>query len=243
MSTNQTLSPLLHLSPEHLLAFVGSMISGGRGREDDEHPLPPGPWDPVIRAALDHVHVFGPRPEPWRVAHDGRLPQRAWAFSGTRPEAWKIAFASLLARHPEIFDVLGGGHSFGDEAALNPQPLPPRYAVMIAVAQAVVRRSELFQEIAAVVPAGGSAQGGLGGYTRRFSDDWCGNGFRLRWPLPGPRPSWFPQELEGLDLLVLATEFDRAAKDTFSQELRQNLASAAASFLDAGVSRMQSGLG
>ena len=39
------------------------------GREDDEHPLPPGPWDPHIRRALEQIYVLGPHPEPWR-RHD-----------------------------------------------------------------------------------------------------------------------------------------------------------------------------
>ena len=29
-----------------LLAFVRTMIGASQGRQDDEHPLPPGPWDP-----------------------------------------------------------------------------------------------------------------------------------------------------------------------------------------------------
>ena len=119
-----------HPSQQKLLALVRAMIGGSRGREDDEHPLPPGPWDPVIRVALERIGFFGPQPEPWRV-----LDRSARLF-----------FAGILARHPEISDAIGGGHSFGDEVALNPQPLPPRYAFLMSVAQALISRAELLQE-------------------------------------------------------------------------------------------------
>jgi hypothetical protein len=76
MSTENTEQQSLHISQEKLLAFVRAMIGGGRGREDDEHPLPPGPWDPVIRVALERINVFGPRPEPWKVSGLG-VPWRA----------------------------------------------------------------------------------------------------------------------------------------------------------------------
>jgi hypothetical protein len=57
MKTEQTNQQPLHISQEKLLAFVRAMIGGSRGREDDDHPLPPGPWDPVIRIALDGVEL------------------------------------------------------------------------------------------------------------------------------------------------------------------------------------------
>jgi hypothetical protein len=220
------------------------MIGGGRGREDDEHPLPPGPWDPVIRVALEQIQSFGPRPEPWKIGHADRLPSRTAEFSEPVPDAWKVVFGSMFAKHPEMFDALGGGHSFGDEVALNPQPLPPRYAILIAVARAVIRRAELFQEIGDAMSRDGSQQGIIivGGYTSRFSDDWCATGFKLKWPFPGPRPHWFPHELDGLDLLVLATQFDHAAKETYSPDLRKHLANAGTRFVEAGMSRMQSGM-
>jgi hypothetical protein len=243
MNSEQTEPPSLCVSQEQLLAFVRSMTGAGRGREDDEHPLPPGPWDPVIRVALEQIHAFGPHPEPWRDAHHGRLPGRTAEFVEPVPDASKFIFGSIFAKHPEAYDALGGGHSFGDEVALNPQPLPPRLAVMIAVARAVIRRSELFQEIADAM-SDGSGQGSpiVSGYMSRFSDDWCGTGFKLKWPFPGPRPNWFPHELEGLDLLVLATHFDQAANETYSPELRQNLANAGAKFVEAGVARTQAGM-
>ena len=241
MNTRQTKQQSLHISQEKLLAFVLAMIGGSRGREDDEHPLPPGPWDPVIRVALERINVFGPQPEPWRIFFGQGVPWRTIEpVFGPRPEPWKVAFASILARHPEIFDAIGGGHSFGDEVALNPQPLPPRFAFLVSVAQTVTSRAELLQELADATTREGEQQGIIivSGYTSRFSDDWCGNGFRLKWPFPGPRPSWFTSELDGIDLVVMATQFEQAAKESFSPDLRQSLVDASAKFVEAGLSKM-----
>jgi hypothetical protein len=233
----------LHVSQEQLLAFVRSMIGGGAGREDDQHPLPPGPWDPVIRVALEQIRFFGPQPEPWRIAGSERSHSRtAEPVVNPMSDPRNVVFQSIFKKHPEIFDAIGGGHSFGEQVALNPQPLPPRAAFLIAVAQAVIRRAELFQEIASATSHDDSQQGIIivGGYTSRFSDDWCGTGFKLRWPFPGPRPHWFPYELDGIDLIVVATQFEQAAKETFSQELRQHLAKTSAKFTEVGMSKLQS---
>jgi hypothetical protein len=217
MNTKQTEQQSLHISQEKLLAFVRTMIGGSKGREDDEHPLPPGPWDPVIRLALERINVFGPHPEPW-----------------------KVIFASLLARHPEIWDAIGGGHSFSEEVALNPQPLPPRFAFLGSVAQVVISRAELFQEIADATRREGEQQGIIivSGYIARFVDNFCGTDFRFKWPYPWPRPNWFISELDGIDLVVMATQFEQAAKETFSPDLRQNLADASAKLAEVGLSKM-----
>jgi hypothetical protein len=241
MNTKRTEQPSLHVSEEQLLAFVRAMIGGGAGREDDQHPLPPGPWDPVIRVALEQIRFFDPRPEG-RIAGPERSHSRT-----TQPvvnpmsDPRNAVFQSIFRKHPEIFDAIGGGHSFGDEVALNPQPLPPRAAFLIATAEAVIRRAELLQEIAGAISHDDSQQGIIivGGYTSRFSDDWCGTGFKLRWPFPGPRPHWFSHELDGIDLMVVATQFAQAAKETFSQELRQHLTKTSAKFTEVGMSRLQ----
>ena len=243
MKTKQKEQQSLHISQEKLLAFVRAMIGGSRGREDDEHPLPPGPWDPVIRVALERINVFGPHPEPWKLKVFG--PGVPWQtiepVFGPLPDPWKVIFSSILARHPEIWDALGGGHSFGEEVSLNPQPLPPRFAFLASVAQAVVSRAELFQEIADATPREGEQHGIIivSGYLARFVEDFCGTGFRLKYPFPGPRPHWFANELDGIDLVVMATQFEQAAKETFSPDLRRNLADAGAKFVEAGLSKMQ----
>src|SRR6478735_1663647 len=94
-------TPPLPSSATHakIFEFVRAMLGTDRGREDDDHPLPPGPWDPVIRAALGSLgmHAIG----------DG----------------------------PLHIDALGG------EVALNPQPLPPRQAFLVALAPSCYRRS------------------------------------------------------------------------------------------------------
>jgi hypothetical protein len=241
-NTKPTEQLSLHVSQEQLLAFVRAMIGEGAGRDDDQQPLPPGPWDPVIRVALEQIRFFGPSPER-RIAGSERSHSRtAEPVVNPLSDPRNVVFQSIFRKHPEIFDAIGGGHSFGDEVALNPQPLPPRAAFLIAAAQAVIRRAELLQEIADATSHDGSQQGIIivGGYTSRFSDDWCGTGFKLRWPFPGPRPHWFPNKLNAIDLIVVATQFEQAAKETFSHELRQHLAKTSAKFTEVGMSRLQS---
>jgi hypothetical protein len=203
------------------------MLDGTRAYPSDEEPLPPGPWDPIIRTALEQ--------------HMGYSRRRGEIF-GPRPEPWRLVLASILARHPELFDILGGGPILnpGDEASLNPQPLPPRYAYLTAVVRTVTSRAELLQEMADATAREGEQQGIIivSGYLERFVDDFCGTEFRPRWPFPWPPPPWWAEELNGIDLMVMATQFDQAAKETFSPDLRQNLANAGAKFVEAGLSRM-----
>lgn len=228
-----------NLSQETLLALVRAMLGGSVGREGDDQPLPPGPWDPVIRTALERM---GNR-APWQMTAFGGFRQGIGSVFGPHPEPWRVVLDSLLARHPELFDVIGGGPILnpGDEASLNPQPLPPRYAYLTSMVQVVTGRAELMQELAAATASEGEQQGIIivGGYLERFADEICGTGFRLRWPFPWPPPPWWAEELSGIDLAVMAVQFDRAAKETFNPDLAQNLANTGGKFLEAGLARMQ----
>lgn len=235
----------LHISTGKFIALASEAIGANVGRDDDEHPLPPGPWDPVIRASLEQTYlleVSGPWPQPWRI-------------SGPQPDPWFLdttgftagshskilLLATILARHPEIADAIAGGHNPGQKIALNPQPLPPRVHFMVSVAQTVVGRGELLQELATATANLGERQGIIivGGYVSKFCEEWCGSEFRLRWPFPWPRPKWFTQELSAIDLVVLATQFEKSAKEAFGSDLRQNLAAAAAKLAEAGLARVQ----
>ena len=109
MQAVMTTGEALNISREKLSAFVSQMFGGvSVGREDDEHPLPPGPWDPVIRKVAKKV--LGPHPEPWQVGLGYPVPWRS------ELEVNRIILASLIARHPEIGDVIGGGRFTADGA-------------------------------------------------------------------------------------------------------------------------------
>ena len=231
------------------MAVIRAMATGGgrgsAGLEDPENPLPPGPWDPVIRIALERIGiggtVFGPFPQPWRVSRPHLEPWRM-AF-GPFPEPWRLAFASIAARHPEIWDIIGGGPGLADEVALNPQPLPPRFAFLTALAQSLTDRAEMFQEFADAAGIGreGEQQGIIvvGGYLSRFVDDICGNDFRFRWPFPWPRPNWLGAEVAGIDLVVMAAQFDQAAEEAFNTEIGRALKEGSRKLAEAGLSRMR----
>jgi len=197
MNTELTEQQSLYISQKKLLAIVHAMIGGSRGREDDEHPLPPGPWDPIIRAALERITVFEPDPSPWRSKES-------------------------------IF--------------LNPQPIPPGIAFLVSLVQTVINRAELLQEIADITRHEGEKQSIIivgGRYLERFVEDICGNDFRFKFPFPSPPPKWWPKEISGIDLVVMAAQFDQAANETYNLELQQNLVDASDKLAEVGMSKMQ----
>src|SRR5882757_1474222 len=100
-NTKPTEQLSLHVSQEQLLAFVRAMIGGGTRREDDQHPLPPGPWDPVIRVALEQIRFFGPHPQR-RIAGAERSHSRT-AEPVVRPmsDPRNVVFQSIFKKHPE----------------------------------------------------------------------------------------------------------------------------------------------
>ena len=223
MNVQKTIDRSNQISQEKLLAAVRVVAGRTQGREDDDHPLPPGPWDPVIRTALERVISFGPLPDPWVRSS----------------ELVRLILTLVIKLRPELSDALKP-HSVIDLVGLNPQPLPPRAAFLAALARTVVERAELMQEIADA-QGRGEQQGIIivGGYPVRFADELCPEKFRFKWPFPHPPHPWFKQELDGVDLLMLATEFGQAAKEAFSPALRQGLADASAKFAETGLSRMQ----
>jgi hypothetical protein len=190
------------------------------GLPSDDDPLPPGPWDPVVRLVLRRLVALPQDPVPWRVA--------GWAAQAVEP--MPVPWLSRLADHLAA-------------VALNPQPLPPREVLMGAVAREVVMRAELMAEMARVLPdsAGGRDGAAAGGYVLRFADDWCGTGFRLRLPRPRPkhdpagRPDWETATLERGDCLAIGAELAEAAEVAVPPALQDAFATGAAQFAKRAV--------
>jgi len=158
-----------------------------------------------------------PPPERWDRLVRVALGRVLWLAAGPSPLAWL------------------------DRVELNPQPLPPRSLFLKALAQEVISHTGLLQELASALSTDGEQKGIIiiGGYVSRFADEFCGNGFRLGWGHPGPPPQWFPTEMTGADLIVLASQFALGAKEAFNPELRTALAGAASKLAQTGAARMQ----
>lgn len=138
-------------------------------------------------------------------------------------------FFSLVAKiHPEAWDAIipryvGAGRRFGDEVALNPQPLPPRDPEVGARLLA-----DLLDRAIIVV-------GGREDVTGRFLadvEDWCGTGWPRWFPKPPP-PPWGRDEREvftgaALQAAVLAGQFEH------HPELQEALLAAAEQLASAG---------
>jgi hypothetical protein len=202
--------PPKHLSARALTALVSQLTTGYPNNDGPEEA--PGPLDPYLRRALERS-VIG---------------------AGAGTNLWRV----IAEKHPEIWDVIGGDPS--SQLALNPQPLPPRSAFLAAVIQEFSERMTDLAQIADLIPRPGGERGIIivGGHVAKFVDDICGNGFKVRWPLPWPAPAWFSDMLSGADLIVMGTQFQQAAVIAMDRELGRTFADAAHALLEAGSARL-----
>jgi hypothetical protein len=213
MTTTPSSSAAANVSGEALASVFRQWLGGYPNPED---PQPPGPWDPIIRGALMRAVRFG-------------------AVAGPHPDPWSIAQIAAR-RHPELWDLLGGPLS---RVALNPQPLPPRFAFAAALADELIERAAFAQEIAAWLPQPGEQRGIIvvGGRLSQYVDELCGNGFKIKFPKPVP-PPWWQEALHGADLVAMGVRFEGAA-EAVNGDLGQMLSQAGAKLIEAGLSRLR----
>lgn len=224
----------LNITREQLLKIVSLAFDADGEQPNPDEPHKPGPWDPFIREAFDWMKFLGPFPEPW---HAG--------FSRP-PEPWRGKFDSgqilriIARRFPQIWDVIGDGRGF-DDVALNPQPLPPRYAFAEALAQVFIRRAEVMSDVIANLRAAGLEERGIivvgGRDFLTMIDEICGNGFRLI--RPKPRPFWWKDSFGTAEYLIMAARFEQSVSETADENLSGVFRKAAAKLLDAGLEKLQ----
>lgn len=220
MQAVKTTDETVHISREKLATLVGNMFGGASvGREDDEHPLPPGPWDPIIRKVSNRV--FGPQPEPWR----------------SELNVNRIILGIIAARHPEVFDTIDGNRF--TLVALNPQPLPPRAAFLAAVSEEIIDRALLMQEIGDAMNQTGEQQGIIivGGKISRFVDEI--DELCPRIPRRFPKPKGGNEaRFSGPELLAAGAVFEQNAASVGNESLRQELRTAGTRLIEMGMDRL-----
>lgn len=141
-----------------------------------------------------------------------------------------------------------------DAIALNPQPLPPRAAFAVGVAQAVIASTVNLHVMAdAMGDAGKNSRAFAGTFLSEF-DDWCGTMTRYelirrlleklkRWPPPPPPPEPYLKDhlagkLDAGDLIVIGATLENAARLSLGAELKEQLGGAGARLMDLGLAKM-----
>lgn len=226
MKEEQTKTDTLNISREKLVAMFSRLIGGTSANPNPDEPRKPGPWDPVIRKVANQV--FGPDPVP-----------RRW-FRGPEPDPWHSEFnltqliLSVVAeRRPELYDFF---HNRLNRVALNPQPLPPRWAFIAAFAEEAVDRILLMQEVADAINQAGEQRGIIivGGKIASLVDEFCGNGIHI----PVPRPKHVDDnQLSGIELILAGAVIEQNAA-VAHEGLRRELSHAAAKLIETGIARM-----
>ena len=201
--------PPKHLSVRALAALVSQLTTGYANPDSPEEP--PGPLAPYIRKALERS-VLG---------------------AGHGTNLWRV----IAEKHPEIWDVIGGDPQ---SSTMNQQPLPPRSAFLASVSLEFTERMTDVCELADLIPRAGGEPGNLivAGHVARFVDEVCGNGLKIKWPLPWPPPPWFSESLNGADLIVMGTQFQQSAMIALDRDLGRTFADAAHALLEAGAARL-----
>jgi hypothetical protein len=124
--------------------------------------------------------------------------------------------------------------------ALNPQPLPPKSALLASIVQLFSERMTDLAEAADLMPHSDGETGAsfMSDHVANFVDEVCGNGLQVRWPFPWPAPEWFSANLSGPDLVVMGTQFQQAAALAMDRDIGRTFADAAHALLEAGAARI-----
>ena len=110
-----------------------------------------------------------------------------------------------------------------------------------ALAEEVIDRASLMQQVAAALPQNGGEQGIIiiGGMLEDFVDS-CGTGKILQlFPPPRPHPDPNPR-LTPCQLVLIAAQFQNAANANTSHGVRQEFTKASEQLLKTGMGRLQS---
>ena len=123
------MSDTITISRKALVSILSSFISSYPNPEDD--PLPPGPWDSVIRKVFNQIlWQLGPQPEPWVIGIQNPLSQVAL---NPQPLPPRLAYTTVLAQ-----EIVNSIANLQDIAEMLPEDAQGR------VGEIANRRLQLF---------------------------------------------------------------------------------------------------
>src|SRR5438552_477272 len=81
----------------------------------------------------------------------------------------------------------------------------PRSTWLAAIITGLPVRMMAVAEMDKLLPRPNAERGAIlvAGHVAKFVVEICGNGLKIRWPLPWPPPAWFKDSLTGQDLIVM----------------------------------------
>lgn len=166
---------------------------------------------------------------------DGLFGERSTDDNRPPPGPWTPIVRDVFSRSNHLFGPLPDPWLL---AGLNPQPLPPRWALITALAEAAIARAELVADVGAAL---GGEQAGPA-YIQRLTDDLCPPPLSIslpkkRWPAPPPPR---PDELviTGSDLFIISTAFENAARETPHARLAETFMDAAKTLGEVGAEQI-----
>jgi hypothetical protein len=197
----------LSIGPKELAVFAGSFLNGA-GYPAPDDDEPVGPWGPVIHKALRNTVLQ----------------------AGTSNMALHI----LAQKYPAIWDLWGGPLV---QVALNPQPLPPQIVFAASLAQEVIERALLIQDLAEAFNPG-QLHSVVPKYITRFSDELCPEPPKIKIP-KGPWPDPEPDERWGAsELMVIGLAVQQAAVSFADGEVQKSFNEASNKIMETAVSRL-----
>lgn len=192
----------------------------------------PEPWLSLAAAAFGNG-----RPQPWLSLSTGPHPDPWLALDpyGSLASSWRsVVIEVIRRRHPQIEDAIGGWSGGWQRVALNPQPLPPRWAFALAAASQMVSRAEMIADMGRALGSGEAA----GAWVVTLTDDICPTPRPWPWPWPWPRPNWMEDMIDAPDLTVVASVLSAASGRVADRDLAQALGDQAGRLAEESLSRL-----